>query len=56
MASPGVTSPPMTAIGPDVPVIDGVTESVAVMVCRPTVARVAPEPKVWTPLSPATKV
>ena len=46
----------MTAISPDVPVIDGVTESVPVMVWLPAVAKVAPELKVWTPLSPATKV
>ena len=45
-----------TVIVPEIPVIGGVTESVAVMVCLPAVARVTPEVKVWTPPSPATKV
>ena len=46
----------VTMTGADVPVIDWIIESVTVMVWFPAVARVAPEVKVWAPLSPATKV
>ena len=51
-----VAGPARDGDRPEVPVIDGATESVPVMVWLPAVARVAPELKVWTPLSPATKV
>ena len=45
-----------TAIVPLVPVIVPVTVSVAVMVRLPACVRVTPLVKVWTPLSPPTKV
>jgi hypothetical protein len=45
-----------TAMLPLVPVIELVTVSVAVTVWLPTVARVTPLVKVWTPLSAAVKV
>ena len=41
---------------PEVPVIEEVTESVALMVWLPAVTRVALELKVCTPMSPAKKV
>ena len=45
-----------TVMEPSVPVMVPVTVSVAVMDWVPAVLRVTPLVKVWTPLSPATKV
>ena len=46
----------LTVIGVLVPVIEPVTVSVAVTVRLPAVLSVTPLVKVWTPLSPPTKV
>jgi len=54
--APGGTFAAESLLGPEVPVIDEFTESVAVMVWLPAVWKVAWELKVWTPLSRPTKV
>ena len=51
-----VAAPALTVIAACVPVIEGVPVSVAVTLWSPTVARVTPNEKVCTPLSPGTKV
>jgi hypothetical protein len=45
-----------TATAPDVPVIDEVPVSVAVMVWAPAVLRVIVKVKVWVPASPPVNV
>ena len=49
-----VTPPATTAIGPETPVMPGVTVSVAVTVCTPAICRVAG--KTLLPASPAVNV